>query len=79
MPLPIGDFVTNFLRSTLDDYRQRTLARTREIYPNLDEMPLEGKTDCVADVLDNPLARLLRRNIARRDHENAYPVDMTCP
>ncbi len=48
------------------------MANVRAAYPNFDEMPPDARIECIMDVIDTPLGRLLRHNAAMHQHEDSY-------
>ncbi len=61
-----------YLNLPLERLRAKFMRAVRERFPNYDAMPDEAQIDCAADMLDTSLCRLLKRNLAMRQHSEAY-------
>lgn len=55
----------------LPDFDDQLLAAV-EKYPNFHYMPEKAQIDCLADVMDTPLGRMLRDDLALQHHDATY-------
>jgi hypothetical protein len=55
-----------------DLMRRRILRLVRDSFPNYDDMPYQTKLECVSDVMETGLGRLLAERKAMSLHEVAY-------
>jgi hypothetical protein len=61
-----------YFNMPLEKLRNKMMRVARERYPNFNAMPDEMQIDCLADMLDDGLCKLLKRNAAMRQHSEAY-------